>query len=442
MTSPTGSAATERRGESLIRCAIVAPEESEAAGHLARIARENGLRDIEHLVPSDLAMEDPLGFATDDLSLVARLRSTESRGCLVTLWDLDALGVGEEAGEGHLGGEVRELLGQTARWAGQHVAFGSSKGYGRLSFFNFTRAIDANLAFVGTAADCETVLRWWCGTDTSPGLLREAFKKPPSRWLCDVRHDYVARGVLSQLVRESVEELGLVEDQKVVDFWQDALRNVLVHRLRNVASRAMVGASLADEPELVRRIASTPFRLVAPRWVADRLSERGSEAGRDFLSYGSGEEAVSVSKSLASEGVAHALFWEGDDPPMLSGPETAPAAVPTLLVGSEPPRRTWSEWQNLLSRNVLGGFGREELTAQDRGGASILDIKPSRWRPFCFRSLAEALADIRCVMKRSIDELGPAIGPDRTAKLAWSLRGIDAARALYFGPPGTEELET
>lgn|GEM_PF-4700962 len=434
MTGPVGTAATEPRQGRLVRCAIVSHGESEAAEHLARIVQGEGLDGVERLAPSDLAKDEP--------PALARLRSTELRGCLVTLWDLDALGKGEEDGQGVLGEEVRELLDKTARWAGQHVAFGCSEGAGSLSFLDFTEAVDANLVFVGAPADCAAALRCWCGTDASPGVLKGAFGKLPSKWLRSVRHDYVAGGVLSLSVRPSVEDLGLLEVQKVVDFWQDAVRNVLVHCRENLSSRAMVGPTLADEPEVVRRIASTPFRLVAPRWIAEPLSERGSEEGRDFVGYASGEEAVSVSKSLAADRVAHALFWEGDDPPVLSGPEAAPALIPTLLVGSEPPRRTWSEWQGLFSRNVLGGFSLEELTAKDRLGASILDIKPSRWRPFCFRTLAEALGDVRRVMKRSIDELGPAIGVDRSAKLARSLRGIDAARALYFGPSGTGGLET
>lgn len=413
------------------RSVFVGSQRSEVARCLDEMRCDGRFECFRALSPGDLA--DP------HAAEVAEMGTAELHGCLTVIWDLDACREGNHPGD-VLGWLLAQSVDPMCRWSNQRVAFGFAEEPPALSFLDLVGLVERNVAYVGSVADCADTLHRWCGSIDGPGHLGGAFKKLPSKWLRGLRHDYLAGGVLSMFTRPHVEERGLMRDQQVVDFWQDALRNVLVHVRENLACRAMRSPRPEDEPEALRILQKMPFRLLSPEWLSEALRERDQVEGVDFVSYRTADEAVAAAAATAGKGVAHVLLWDGgEDPPVLQGPDEAPALVPVVLVGETPPKRSWKEWQGLLGRNVLGGYGRDELLSRDERGRSVLDCKPSRWRPFCVCSLPEVFADVARRMARSLEVLRPVLEGERSRKLEHSIAELGAARNLYFGSLETNE---
>lgn len=425
MTVAVDVPGSDRSVEPYFRLLLVGIEGGEVERRLQEIRREGWFERVRVVSPDDLD-----SHVTSDVS---ELGTTDPHGCLVVMWDLDAVRDGQPRGETVLSELVTERFELASRWSTQRVTFGFAETTPRLSFLDLVELVDRNVAYLGSFDDCVDTLNRWCGPPDEPGLLGRPFKKLPSKWLRNLHHDYLNGGVLSMYTGPHVKGLGLLAEQQVVDYWQDALRNVLVHVRESRPCRAMRSFRLEDEPEVVRKLANTPFRLIVPHWLREDLREREQVDGEDFLTYRSRGEAIASATALTGEGVFHVLLWDGNDPPEVVRPEVGAAPVPVVLVGEEAPQASWSDWQRLLRRNVLGGYSRAELVGRNARGTSILGLKPARWRPFCFRSSPDAFADMCKVMSRSLESLRPAIGEGRSRKLAWSLAEIEAARELYFG---------
>jgi len=411
--------------ESFCNLLYVGPSSKEASRVLEAARAGGAFRRIVEVAPEG---ED--WTSLDEFISGEELYVGQYRGCLVVLWGLEAMKLSPRELE-----RLAPKLERAHHWSPQAIAL-ALHHESELSFLELTELLTREIVEVGDAETCRAALEHWCSPGEGQVGLKASFSKTPSGWLRLIKHDYLSGGVLAPSVQPLLLEKGLEGSQAMIDYWQNAVRNVLVHIRMNVRARALAATRLEDEPEIVRAIARTPWCLVVPSWLRADLEELDLALSKDFTVYGGPGEAAARVAELADDGKAAVLLWEGSlEPPRLGGAAGLATPVPTVLVGrDEPPRTDWTSWRRLFAHNVLGGFSRDELIAEGQRGRSILEIKPSFWRSFAFHPLPAAIEEIGDRMLETYLALREEVSEDRKKKLYRSIAEVEAARELFFGP--------
>lgn len=336
-------------------------------------------------------------------------------GCLLVIWDL-----GDHPAQG-----LGDWLARLPRWpSGQVVAFLVAEAGPELSFQDFLACVDRDFAVVGDFETCLARIRQWCSPGEQPdfGL---PFLKRPSRWLRDLKHDYIVNTVLIQ--RESFEALGLLAEQREIDLIVSVLRNLLSFPDSKIEIRGLQADYADEESALYRNIYSTKFRIVAPANLTEILAAEYEE-GADFVTYRSPEEAAERLEAAARDGCARILLqapdaqlpWDSRD-------------LPVVLVAEQAQHLDWQGWQVRLSKNVIGSYSVSDLSKR-RSGKPLLVAQRPYWRacaclplPDIFDRLVELLAGT-----------WTAAGEPKLKEYVFrSLAAVVSARAVYLGQTGT-----
>ncbi len=390
------------------------PDAARAARLRAAVADSAELRQFVHASSRDEAVER---LARQDL------RVGWFDGCLLVVWDLGGPPVGE----------VRNWLTALPKWpSGQVVAFLVADSEPALSFQDLFALVDRDFAGVGDFYAClDNVVRW-----CSPGGLSDfglAFPKRPSRWLRDLRHDYIGNAVL--IFRDTLEGRGLLTAQREIDLIAIVLRNLLSPVDSRIAVRGLPAESEEEESALHRRIYSTPFRIVAPASVGRLLAEEYSE-GDDYVLYSSPEDAVGLLDAASQEGCARVLLRSpGEKEPQLRPSlPGGPGELPTVLVGEPEFRLGWRAWQARLAANEVSSYTFSELEGR-RSGKPILVAQRPYWRACAFLPLPSLFERLLELLAQTHAAVGPE--PSKLREQVFrTLAAVGSARALYLGQIG------
>ncbi len=286
-----------------------------------------------------------------------------------------------------------------------------------IPFETMLLGIENNVLAVGDWSSCLEELASWCRDSVDPAdwpHLGAPFTKEPGIWLRDIYHDYFSNGVL-RLPREAGP---FWAGQHEIDFWQNALRGILVDPCGKVSSLALP----AEENEIYGRIydhrRSCP--LLVPEGLDEPLLAQGFRASR-LRVYEDPGRAGALAAALSEAGDRAILVRRADDDAHWDGP-----ALPTVLVGPESARRGWRDWRDFLSAGGIGAFSQARF-------AEIARVKLGAWRPFAYKTPREA---VDTILSRLIETHRSLTAADNTAMASIAFRCLAAvwcARGLYFG---------
>ncbi len=283
-----------------------------------------------------------------------------------------------------------------------------------IPFETLLRGIENNVLAVGDWSSCLEALGSWCRDSADPAdwpHLGAPFAKAPGIWLRDIYHDYFSNGV-RRLPREGGP---FWEGQREIDFWQNALRGILVDPYGKAGSLALLPAEENETYELIhdhRR--SCP--LLVPKGLDELLLAQGFRASR-LRVYEDPGRAGALSEACDRA----ILVRRADDDAHWDGP-----ALPTVLVGRESPRLGWRDWRDFLAAGGIGAFSQARF-------AEIAKVKLGAWRPFAYKTPREA---VDMVLSRLIETHRSLTAAGNTAMASTAFRCLAAvwcARGLYFG---------
>ncbi len=365
-------------------------------------------------------------------------------GCLIVAWDLSPDWAGQELADVL---EALPLSRPGRRSAGlvslQKIMFGVTEPDQPLSFRGFTSAIRHDFAGIGDVARCVDALERWCRPVTDGGRSIDASllcPKAPSAWVQHIRHDYFGNAIVLD-TRRLVTEAGLWDQQRTMDFWQDAVRNVLAFPRTNSPSRSLLTHTWESEVEIARTVYSKPLQLVSPQATKPVLESCGWQDGVEFSLYGSEDQAAERLAAAGRQGSARVLICD----PSFRAPQADDAGaarfIPRVLLGEQEHRASWGEWTQLLAGNVIGSFSFADF-ADSGDGEPIAARKASDyWRPFCCFPLQDAVNEIVDTMIRTYENLEARLPAERSTALTSIYRCLAqvwCARALYFGDSNVE----
>lgn len=344
-------------------------------------------------------------------------------GCLFVICDL----------EDPPPGEVLAWLRRLPKWpSGQVAAFLVTEASLRLTLYDFFALVDRDFAGTGDFAVCLECVRGWCSLGGAPdfGL---PFPKRPSRWLLDLKHDYIANIVL--VYREIFENLDLLTAQREIDFIANVLRNLLGLPDSRLAVRGFPAERAEEESALHRRIYSTPVRIVAPLDLEKLLALEYTK-DTDFVLYQTAEIAAELLEKLAQEGCARILFRAPETRlPEIRQVAAGPGELPTVLIGETAPRMEWYEWQTRLANNVIGSYAVSDLEGR-RSGKPLLVAQRPYWRAcasLSLHGLFDRLIELLVQTYLAVDQGAPTL----REHVFRSLAAVGSARAIYLGQTKT-----
>jgi hypothetical protein len=300
-----------------------------------------------------------------------------------------------------------------------------------LSFRSFIASISRHICGIGDLERCIESLEEW--TEQEHGSqaaidLRLPFSKVPSLWLKNIRHDYL-NDLIKRSLEDEVARAGLWDAQHRIEFWHNALRNVLIEPMQRMQTLSSDFPS-GPTKEFQERVLLTPFRLVLPTSVAD-ASGPDMVVGVDYLAYKSPDEAMEI---LGQQGEAGnvCVLVQANDTPIPRGPSSGGARfVPTICVGETPLRMPWDRWRRELDRNLLGAFNLVEFS-RSIDGTSFAKTKRAFWRPFCFRSLPEVVDEVIECMMKTYAGVRDSASATKLERLFRCIASVRSARGLYF----------
>jgi hypothetical protein len=336
-------------------------------------------------------------------------------GCLLVVWDL-----GDQPTRG-----IGDWLARLPRWpSGQVVAFLIAETEPELSFQDFLACVDRDFAGVGDFETCLARIEQWC-TPGEPPDFGLPFLKRPSRWLRDLKHDYIVNTVLIQ--RSSFEALGLLAKQREIDLIVSVLRNLLAYPDSKIEVRGLQADYADEEGALYRKVYSTPFRIVAPADLTEMLAAEYEE-GVDFVTYRSSEEAAERLVAAARDGCARILLQAPD----AQLPEGS-GDLPVVLIAEPAQHLGWQGCQERLSTNVIGSYSVSDLPKR-RSGKPLLVAQRPYWRA-CAALPFPALFDR--LIELLVGTWAAAGEPKLKEDVFRSLAVVASARAVYLGQTGT-----
>lgn len=296
----------------------------------------------------------------------------------------------------------------------------------RLSFHTFLEGISYDVLQAGTASECRQSLEQWCQDSESPNLMCR-FPKRPSNWLKDINHDYFSNG-LKLYCQDMMRDSDFAALQYEIDFWQNALRGILLKPKNKQASRAFKFPSFHSESGVFKRIYNYrhSYVLFVPLELSQNLEANGLEEGKEFVTYKTGTDLHSYFERHGSSKDPKVLVWDASLGPV---PER-PLNVPLVLIGKEVPLKTWNEWRDFIAENGIASFSKDTFPR-------MAVIKRDAWRPYCFATPKEALNRILQAMLATHKVLAILDEGDLKTRLQekvfHALAGVWSAHALYLG---------
>lgn len=339
-------------------------------------------------------------------------------GCLLVIWDL-----GDQPPRG-----IGDWLARLPRWpSGQVVAFLVAERGAELSFQDFLACIDRDFAGAGSFETCLARIGQWCSPGEQPdfGL---PFLKRPSRWLRDLKHDYIVNTVL--IHRPIFEALGLLTDQREIDLIVSVLRNLMSFPDSRIEVRGLPADSIDEESALHREAYSAPFRIVAPDSLGESLAAEYTE-GTDFVTYRTMEQAAELVDAAGWDGCARILLR--DPEAALPDVQRGPGALPSVLIAEPAQHLQWEEWQSQLAANVISSYSLSDLEKR-RSGKPLLAAQRAYWRACAvlpFPRLFDRLIGLLAGTWEAVGE------PKLKEHVFRSLAAMVSARAVYLGQTGT-----
>lgn len=386
---------------------------------------------------------EPIAADNDFAAVAARVENGyavgDDGGCLIVVLDL-AKGA-DDAQRVEMLAKHKKAVENSP----QGVIFALGAADAQLSFSAFVDFIANNVAGFGDETSCAATLQQWCGRTgdlQGPLDLRGRYLKSPSFWLRFLKHHYLAGFVTQPAYRPLVEMAGLWEEQRVINYWQNKVRNVLVFPYQSQDANQAALKYGANPPEPFRTGNKTTALLLVPQDLVVGLSPPLQE-GEQFLAYRTRAEAVSLMEETGRRGLARILVVRTpEEVPALQASGSGPTRVPSLLVSDPATRLTWDQWQGLLARNMLGSFAQAEFLSTIQRD-EMRDLFPvtklkTYWTPFCFLSLREAMDEIMTLMIRTYEAMREVKCSDETRaellkRVFRCLAQVWCARGLYFG---------
>lgn len=380
----------------------VGEDADRAAAITAAPVEKSLIRKAGALTPAEYAKELTL-FGDDQTWYVGAMA-----GCLVVVYDGGETAAAiEEIRRCHEPGETSPQI----------VYLVVTERDAPIPFEILLLGIENNVLAVGDWSSCLEELASWCRDSVDPAdwpHLGAPFAKEPGIWLRDIYHDYFSNGVL-RLPREGGP---FWDGQREIDFWQNALRGILVDPYAKVRSLALP----AEENETYGRIYDHQRRclLLVPEGLDELLVAQGFRASR-LRVYEDPGRAGALAAALSEAGDRAILVRREEDAAHGDG-----AVVPTVLVGPESPRRGWRDWRDFLARGGIGAFSQARF-------AEIARVKLGVWRPFAHKTPREA---VDTVLSRLLETHRSLTAAGNTAMATTAFRCLAAvwcARGLYFG---------
>lgn len=320
----------------------------------------------------------------------------------------------------------------------QMVCFGLVNDEDRLTFTNFIACVAAEIACVGNRAKCLSTLASWCssaGADCPPIDLRVCFDvKQPSYWLRNFHHDL--NPAFSDIETKLQEARLWEEAVRVIDVWQDALRNVLVFPRQKRPARAFPPKLNQEDVACRRDIFSRKFHLLVPGEMRAAFDEHLTEH-EDFRAYGDAADLAGLLAETAAADVDRVIIRSAD---LAVPPE---AAAPTILVQKTDLTLTWTQWQEMFRHNMLGSFRQDEFLRMVPDNSFpprenfFPFLKKDAWRPFCRRPLLDAMNLLVDDLARIFNHLMPLFTKSNRGDALYNIFRCLAqawhARGVYFG---------
>lgn len=348
------------------------------------------------------------------------LRVGATRGCLVVVVDLEAAG----------GLELRGVLTRlrAVNLSPQIICFVLAPAE-RLSFRSFLECVAQDVAGVGELSECLECLHRWYGQTEGPCVppdLRLPISKLPLQWLRGINHEYL-RLKIQEVTREELEAAGVWQEQRLLNVWLTAIRQVLEVPWAFCPLRRVPGD--ADDPptDVENARARTPSLMLLPAALEAPLSSAGLTPAADLRLYRGAAEATRLLESARQQGQPCILVRDPAD-----DVSEAPAGVPTVFVSADELRLPWRGWQEAFARNVLGSFLVPEFL-------TVLPVNRQAWGTFCLRPLAEAVDQVGALLLRTY--AGLEARPERPGKqerlgaIFCHIAQAWCACGLYFAGP-------
>lgn len=362
------------------------------------------------------------------------LASRKYPDCLIVMVDFAA------TDEASLHSILEQLVDNTP-WAerAQVVVVGLTESTAEISMKTLVNAVAMDFAFIGTTDECFDWLDSWCAM-SDERVLAAGFRKAPSQWLRCIRHDYIGNAAGAYV--DEIQEAGMWADYLETDFWQNALRNVLVTPNERAMTRSS-SSTRRTKCEVVRQIDLSRLKLVVPHQVADGLKDL--ELGRDFVVYDSVDAGKRAIAEAEANGDPVALIagvdsWRGlrrsevpgVKPAGVDDDASAATHVPIVIVSDNEALMTWSQWQQAFAANVVGSFSTVDFMQDSPSGDSLARRKREFWKAFCFRPLSGAVDRIVDLMVQTADGLSGELDKDGYREFYLCAAQVHAARKLYF----------
>jgi len=256
-----------------------------------------------------------------------KLHVGKLEGCLLVFWELDTA-------PSKLDAALRSLPDHLG--SAQAVGFVVTPTDPALSWRDLIGLIGRDFAFIGPLETCLEAIRTWCGSlvpGKRSGELSLPFRKRPSRWIRDLKHDYIVNVALAQPFRSNLETQGLWELQREIDLLQNVLSNLLCFPWSESVERGIPITELPEACPLYLKVyADAKCRIVAPTALASIL-ERDYTVGEDLVLY-SDEDAVAGELEAAARDACAPILFRAPESKLSTEWESAaaPFRVPTVDV--------------------------------------------------------------------------------------------------------------
>lgn len=350
------------------------------------------------------------------------------RECLLVVLDLGAACRDEDL---HVA--FRQLV-QKNPFDSQVVVFILAADHTALTFRTFIECVEHNVACVGSAGQCMESLAHWCGhqgDSTRAPDLRLGCIKRPSYWVRSILHDYLNQ--FSPLLEPQHNDREFWEAQCSIDFWQDALRSVLVSPCEDRPARSLQPKAKALDIQLYHAIDTMACPLLVPRSLLNDVAPN-MRSDEQPVAYEDRDEALSLIERAEREGTGFVWVREPspgtiDDQPV----DRRTLRVPSVLLGDAAHRRTWRQWKAEFSHNTVGSFDRAEFLSK-LSHDSFPRVKLKSWKAFCRLSMREAFGEILDKMMQRYEML-EGTDSDFKGDLFRCIAQVWCAQGLYFDSP-------
>lgn len=323
-------------------------------------------------------------------------------------------------------------------WGSQVVGYVLVGDDSRISFDTFVEAVAHDMAGVGDSSSLLQSIETWCRPyeDSVVGLnLGLACQLNPSWWIRGIGHDYLAKiGTIA--LREALVAAELWNIQQEIDFWQVAIKNVLVFPHDDRPTRRIADDAVPSGDEPLDRIEAAPCRLLVPEALHQELLAVDWSRCQvpELVVWESGQTLLAKEQTDAASILVY-------DPTMtpheMELPDGVSALSSRVMVSESEVQQTWSEWQAAFARNTVGAFRIDDFLGRIPGRSLVVRTKLPYWKVLCFVSLRSATDRMMDLMsqtygfldERSADGL---VSATRLLNIWRAIVQVHCARGIYF----------